>query len=203
MRTCRHVPSRRVGPAAPVRGLPSSVAGAAQRREGPRHSAITTKETAMPGSSASPESPAAPHDPAHVLDLTEGRRGAAPLFLLPDGTFSLRADAAAAAMFKLADAEQGDPTARPALRAHAILLLQQRGPALNPADRVRAASLVRTLVRAAPPYDKLGAGAWSFAMCNGYSFHDGECDLLSKTHGFKEVPAPQGAPQPPAFTTYR
>src|SRR5206468_6250209 len=35
------------------------------------------------------------------------------------------------------------------------------------------------------------------------SFHDGECDVLIHRHGFKEIPAPEGTPKPPEFTTYR
>ncbi len=54
--------------------------------------------------------------------------------VLADKTFRAVADAAAAEIFDLIDHERGDDTARPMLRAHAILLLQLRGAALAPAE---------------------------------------------------------------------
>lgn len=115
---------------------------------------------------------------------------------LRDLSFRAAGDAAAAEIFRLIDAEQGDPTARPALRAHAILLLQIRGPALSPGDRARAFAQLQTLVRKAPPYAEL-PGPWSFAMCSDAAFHDGECDLLMSRYGFRAEGPPEGAPPPP------
>jgi hypothetical protein len=111
-----------------------------------------------------------------------------------DPGFRPISDQAAAAIFALIDAEQGDATARPALRAHAILLLQLRGPALSAADTTRATALLRGLIRQAPPYADL-QGAWHFAMCSDYAFHQGECEVLERTHGFTKVEAPEGTPK--------
>jgi hypothetical protein len=110
-----------------------------------------------------------------------------------DPDFRAASDAAAAAIFGLIDAEQGHPSARPSLRAHAILLLQLRGPALSPPDRARATTLLRGLIRKAPPYAEL-TGPWAFAMCSDYAFHAGECEILERTFGFKKVDAPEGTP---------
>jgi hypothetical protein len=112
--------------------------------------------------------------------------------VLDDPDFRSIADDAAAAIFALIDAEQGD-AARPALRAHAVLLLQLRGPALRDADRARAKQLVQGLVRAAPPYADL-KGPWRFAMCSDYEFHEGECQTLVRAHGFKKIDVPKDAP---------
>jgi hypothetical protein len=109
-----------------------------------------------------------------------------------DASFREVASAAAAALFELVAAEQGE-TAQSALRGHAILLLQLRGAALAPADRKRAGALVSGLARPAPPYAALG-GPWRFAMCSDAEFHDGECEALGRTHGFRAVPLPEGAP---------
>src|SRR5438105_3836218 len=67
----------------------------------------------MPGSSVS--SPAPPE--AKALDLTEGRAGAAPLYVLPDGTFSQTA---------AGPSPQG-LAARPALVAAARWISMRRG----------------------------------------------------------------------------
>src|SRR5262249_30687436 len=62
-----------------------------------------------------------------------------------------RAAAAPPQLFRLADGERAaDPTARPALRAHVIFLLQIRGPALKPGDKSHALTLLRTLTRGRP-----------------------------------------------------
>ena len=113
--------------------------------------------------------------------------------VLADRGFRAVADAAAAAIFDLIDHEHGDDTARPMLRAHAILLLQLRGAALSPADRTRAAALVKGLLRAAPPYAEL-TGPWNFAMCSDSAFHAGECEVLVAQHGFTPIEIPEGAP---------
>ncbi len=102
-----------------------------------------------------------------------------------DPTFRPHADVAATWIFEVIEREVG-PSARPALRAHAIQLLQLRGPHLGAADKARAGDLVRGLVRAAPPYDAL-VGPWRFAMCSAWDFHEGECEVLTGRHGFHEV----------------
>ena len=122
---------------------------------------------------------------------------------LRDPAFRALADQAAAEVFALVDAEGADPTARPALRAHAIGLLQLRAPALAPADRGRAKALLQTLVRAAPPYEEL-TGAWSFAMCSDPEFHEGECEILVRQYRFREVEVPADAPASPrSWLKYR
>ena len=113
--------------------------------------------------------------------------------VLADPGFRAPADAAAAAIFDLIDREQGHDAARAMLRAHAILLLQLRGAALSTADKARAVALVKSLVRAAPPYAELG-GPWNFAMCSDSEFHLGECDMLVADHGFKAIDVPADAP---------
>jgi len=115
---------------------------------------------------------------------------------LRDPAFAPVAEQAAAEMLRLVDAEQGHEAARPALRAHAIQLLQLRAPALPEAMRDRARKLVRSLVREAPPYAEL-TGAWNFAMCSGAEFYTGETRLLVQAHGFREIPPPEGTPRPP------
>lgn len=106
------------------------------------------------------------------------------------------ASAAAESIFRLIDREQGHPTARPALRAHAIQLLQMRGPALSPAQRERAATLLKSLIRQAPPYDEL-KHIWRFAMCSAWDFHEGECEILISRFKFKEIAAPSDLPKLP------
>ena len=69
-----------------------------------------------------------------------------------DATFRSVADQAAEDIFSLIDEELDDPTARPALRSHAIQLLQMRAPALNETHREKAEELLRNLIRQAPPY---------------------------------------------------
>lgn len=110
-----------------------------------------------------------------------------------DPAFRAPADEAAAAIFALIDAEQG-PTAQSALRGHAILLLQMRGAALSPADRARAVALLGTLARTAPPYAEL-TGPWRFAMCSDHEFHEGECEILVRTHRFEKIEIPAGTPE--------
>lgn len=124
-----------------------------------------------------------------------------------DPSFRSIADAAGDAVLALIDQEGGQekapPTARPALRSHAIHLLQLRAPALNETQRQRATALLRGLIREAPPYDKL-PGVWRFAMCSAWDFHDGEVEALGRLHGFKEIPPPADAPKPPlSLRAYR
>ncbi|MFT3775142.1 MAG: hypothetical protein QM820_58085 [Minicystis sp.] len=109
-----------------------------------------------------------------------------------DKSFRTVANAAAASIFQIVDAEQGE-TAQDALRGHAIMLLQLRGAALAPADRARAVALLNGHVRQAPPYTEL-IGPWRFAMCSDYEFHEGECEVLVRAHGFREIEVPRDAP---------
>ncbi|HNH50428.1 MAG TPA: hypothetical protein PKY30_25575, partial [Myxococcota bacterium] len=101
-------------------------------------------------------------------------------------------EAAADQLLAMVEAESG-PQANAALRAHGIFLLQLRGSALSSTQRQRAASLLRQLVRSAPPYESL-KGPWHFAMCSGWDFHEGECEILLQ-RGFKEVPTTVAAPR--------
>lgn len=101
-------------------------------------------------------------------------------------------EAAADQLLAMVEAEVG-PQANAALRAHGIFLLQLRGSALSPNQRQRAATLLRQLVRTAPPYDTL-KGPWHFAMCSAWDFHEGECDILQQ-RGYKEVPTTIAAPR--------
>lgn len=122
---------------------------------------------------------------------------------LRDPGFAPLAGQAADEVLRLVEEEQGDDAARPALRAHAIHLLQLRAPALSAAHRDRARALVRGLVREAPPYDEL-KGPWSFAMCTSAEFHHGECRILERKYGFREIPLPEGTPPAPTHRfTYR
>jgi hypothetical protein len=121
--------------------------------------------------------------------------------VLHDPTWRALADRAAAEIFALVEAERG-PTAEPSLRAHAILLLQLRGPALSPSDRTRARTLLGTLVRPAPPYAEL-AGPWRFAMCSDSEFHEGECEGLVTRHGCNAIPTPPDAPAAPRGGSYQ
>jgi hypothetical protein len=136
---------------------------------------------------------------AHPLDAAELRSASLTVLshivatVLHDPGFRAAADAAAKEILALVEAEQGGDTARPSLRAHAIYLLQMRAPALATHDRARALALVKTLVRAAPPYHEMG-GDWHFAMCSAVEFHDGECAGLVANHRFRKVAAPDGAP---------
>jgi hypothetical protein len=122
--------------------------------------------------------------------------------VLRDESWRSIADLATAEIFSMIQAEQHAPSAKPQLRAHAVLLLQLRAPALSPEDRARAVSLVQTLVREKPPYESL-RGAWNFAMCSAYDFHDGECAELVKKYGFKSVDAPKDAPKGPRNSSYQ
>lgn len=110
-----------------------------------------------------------------------------------DPSFRTAADESAELIFSLIDQEVGSPAARPALRSHAIQLLQMRAPALSPAQRQRAKVLLGTLLRAAPPYDELKR-PWRFAMCSAWDFHEGECQILVNKYKFKEIQPPADAP---------
>jgi hypothetical protein len=114
-----------------------------------------------------------------------------------DPTFRPHADTAVAWILGVIDAETG-PNARPALRSHAIQLLQLRGPCLAPADAARATALLRGLVRAAPPYETLPA-TWRFAMCSAWDFNEGECEVLVRVHGFQAGTAPDDSPVPQSY----
>ena len=109
-----------------------------------------------------------------------------------DPGYAQVAAAATEAIFALIEQEADHPGARAALRAHAIQLLQMRGPALTPAARDRATALLKGLIRQAPPYAQLD-GVWRFAMCSAWDFHEGECDVLLRRYNFKEV-APESHP---------
>lgn len=121
--------------------------------------------------------------------------------VLRDPDFRSIADIAAAEMFGVVEREQG-PYAMPALRAHAISLLSLRAPALAASDADRVRSLVKSLVREAPPYDVL-TGPWRFAMCSAHDFHEGEVDIFTQKFGFREIPVPDGTPAGPWGATYR
>ena len=113
-----------------------------------------------------------------------------------DDTFRSVAHQAAEEIFSLIDEEQDDPTARPALRSHAIQLLQMRAPALDAAHRQKAEELLRNLIRQAPPYAELPS-VWRFAMCSAWDFHEGEVDLLKSRYGFVDATAEAGLPKLP------
>lgn len=113
-----------------------------------------------------------------------------------DPSYRAASAEAAGRLFTLADAEGDDSTARPALRAHIIGLLQLRGPALDANGQARVRNLLKSLVRAAPPYDTL-VGPWNFAMGSGADFHDGECEILTGTFRFQQITPPVDAPAPP------
>ncbi|WP_437530599.1 hypothetical protein WME79_50050 [Sorangium sp. So ce726] len=122
---------------------------------------------------------------------------------LDDRGFAPVAERAAEEILALIEEEAGDETARPALRAHAIHLLQLRAPGLTAAQQERARELVRGLLREAPPYDEL-TGPWNLAMCGASEFHEGECNILVSTHGFKEIALPPEAPPSPnGWSRYR
>jgi hypothetical protein len=120
---------------------------------------------------------------------------------LRDGDFRPIAELAATEMFTLVDNEQG-ANAMPALRAHAISLLSMRAPALSTADTDRARTLVKSLVREAPPYEELN-GPWRFAICSAHDFHEGEVEVFVKQFGYREIAVPDGSPAPPWGSTYR
>lgn len=111
---------------------------------------------------------------------------------LRDASFRAVSDAAAAEMFRLVDMETGE-AARSELRAHAIMLLQLRGPSLSSGDREKAKALIRSLIREAPPYEQMD-GPWHFAMCSDYEFHEGEVEVLERTHRFTKIDVPKDAP---------
>lgn len=120
---------------------------------------------------------------------------------LHDPNFRPLADLAAAEMFAVVENEQGT-NAMPALRAHAISLLSMRAPALSKTDADRARTLVKSLVREAPPYEEL-TDLWRFAMCSAHDFHDGEVDIFVKKFGYREIPLPSDSPAAPFGGTYR
>ncbi|MCA9660294.1 MAG: hypothetical protein KC486_18270 [Myxococcales bacterium] len=113
-----------------------------------------------------------------------------------DPDFRGPADRAAAMIFGLIDAEQGEGS-RPEIRAHAVQLLSQRGPALTDAQRERVRELLTGLRRQAPPYDELTEGPWRFALNSGYEFHKGGIEVLKKRYDFTEIEAPEDTPKPP------
>lgn len=121
--------------------------------------------------------------------------------VLRDPDFRAIADIAAAEMFALVEREQGT-NAMSALRAHAISLLSLRAPALSPSDADRVRSLVKSLVREAPPYETLN-GPWRFAVCSAHDFHEGEVDIFTQKFNFREIPVPDGTPAGPWEATYR
>jgi hypothetical protein len=122
---------------------------------------------------------------------------------LKDDGWRAAADAAAAEIFLLIEAEQDHEAARPALWAHAIQLLQLRGPALRTEDQERARALLQGMLRSSPPYEEL-IGPWRIAMCSDREFHQGECDILVKKYRWKEVDVPEDAPAPPgSYGPYR
>lgn len=148
---------------------------------------------------AAPSGPEAQRDPHGAA---QARSGALTVLshmvatVLKDDGWRAVAHEAAAEIFALIEAEQGHDAARPALRAHAIQLLQMRGPALGEGDQERATALLQGLLRASPPYAEL-TGPWRIAMCSDPEFHDGECDILVKKYRWKEIDLPEGAPAAP------
>jgi len=104
------------------------------------------------------------------------------------------ADQASARIFKIIAAETG-PAARAELRAHAILLLSMRGPALRPTDAARAVDLLRGLRRAAPPYAAL-TGPWRFALNSASEFFPGEVKVLQTKFKYTKIDTPPDAPAP-------
>jgi hypothetical protein len=106
--------------------------------------------------------------------------------LRKDPSYAGVAAAATEAIFGLIDRETSHGNARPALRAHAIQLLQMRGPALTAPARERVTTLLKGLIRQSPPYEGLNH-LWRFAMCSAWDFHEGECDVLLRRYNFKEV----------------
>ncbi len=121
--------------------------------------------------------------------------------VLRDPSFQSIAKEAAEEMFSLVEHEQG-PQAMAALRGHAISLLAMRAPALSAEDADRARTLVKSMVRHAPPYDQL-TGPWRFALCSAHDFHDGEMDIFLTKYGFREIEAPEGSPAAPWGSSYR
>ena len=114
-----------------------------------------------------------------------------------DPEFRAPADRSVAMIFQLIGAEQGEG-ARPEIRAHAIQLLSQRGPALTEAQQAEVRTLLRDLRRQEPPYDAL-LGPWRFALCAGHEFHSGGIEVLKRQYKFKEVEAPADTPKPPGL----
>lgn len=112
--------------------------------------------------------------------------------LRKDPSYAEVAAAATESILSLIEQEAGHPNARPALRAHAILLLQMRGPALTPAARQRVTTLLQGLIRQAPPYAELDH-PWRFAMCSAWDFHEGEVEVLRRRYNFKDA-GPESPP---------
>jgi hypothetical protein len=112
-----------------------------------------------------------------------------------DAELRAAADQAFAIITGMIAAEHGEH-AWPELRAHAISLLSQRGPALSPAQQAAVQELLRGMVRGSPPYEALPE-IWRFALCAAHDFVRGSVAVLVSQHGFKEVEAPSDAPAPP------
>jgi hypothetical protein len=145
---------------------------------------------------AAPDGPAAAERPDEAAQLRSAVLTVLSHLLatvLKDPSFRQVADAAAAEIFALIDRERDGGHVRPALRAHAIYLLQLRGPALSEADRERARQLLHGLIRKAPPYDELPS-PWRFAMCSAWDFHEGEVGILKDKYGFRDIEAPADLP---------
>lgn len=142
-----------------------------------------------------PEAEARPDDAAQLRSAALTVLSHVVATALKDPSFRGPADAAAARIFALIDAESG-PGARPELRAHAISLLAMRGPALRPEDQERARALLRAQQRQAPPYDAL-PGPWRVALASAHEFFPGEVEILRARYKFTEVAAPEGTPRPP------
>lgn len=115
--------------------------------------------------------------------------------VIKDASLRGAADAAAERIFALIAGEEG-PDGSAELRAHAIMLLAMRGPALRPADQARAQALLRGLRRAAPPYAEI-AGEWRFAVNSAAEFAPGEIKVLQTKYRFTKVETPADAPTPP------
>lgn len=118
-----------------------------------------------------------------------------------DPSFRSIADAAAEEIFGIIEDEQRDPTARPALRSHAIHLLQMRAPGLKPEHKQKAQDLLRGLNRQSPPYTELPT-TWRFVMCSAWDFHEGEVEILRREYGFTTPKVPDSPPKLP-FSTDR
>jgi len=112
-----------------------------------------------------------------------------------DPEFRAAADLAVTMIFAVIEAEDGEG-ARPEIRAHAVQLLSQRGPALTEAQQADVRDALQTLRRQAPPYEEL-TGPWRFAICSGYEFHKGGVEVLKRQYKFTEIEAPEGTPKPP------
>ncbi|MEZ4452192.1 MAG: hypothetical protein R3B09_22190 [Nannocystaceae bacterium] len=117
-----------------------------------------------------------------------------------DPEFRAPADRAFAAVRGLIEGEDG-AGARPEIRAHAIQLLSQRGPALTDAQKAEVRGLLKTLTRSSPPYDEI-KGPWRIALNAGYEFNKGGVEILRKTYKFTDAEVPADAPKAPGYGTY-